>query len=251
MIYLTTNLFNLVYKTINMIDRRICKTLPIGTKRERKDGIYQKQPGGEWKKISEEKEKKEQSQIEEKEKKLNNIKELKNDTTSFNEKIIDTAKGKIKVPEKVKNININDYYSENTIKYYTSIYDVGKELKEKYGDDIEEAITNHPELPWKKIFNSPAANSFFESGFYDKAIPKLTVGWRYGNADNNTTSHNYREDEPEKGLSMMQLAGRKKISTTYELLQSKGQKIHWFVGFQIDDFGADGEPLITGNKKIV
>lgn len=54
-------MIDILYKTVGIIlNRMILRALPPGTRRQRKDGLYEKQPDGKWLKVTEKPEKKEE-----------------------------------------------------------------------------------------------------------------------------------------------------------------------------------------------
>lgn len=58
-------MINIICKAMTLIlDRMIVRALPPGTRRERKDGLYEKQPSGKWLKVKDKPGKKEKKKVE-------------------------------------------------------------------------------------------------------------------------------------------------------------------------------------------
>ena len=118
------------------IQRMLFKAFPPGTRRKRKDGIYEKQPNGKWLKITEGKkeEKKE-------EKKINiagtqiNIKEI-NSLKQLNESTIDNFSNMI-VNNKEINEYTNDVNNYNQLNKMYKKFDLSNENKKKFQEGID------------------------------------------------------------------------------------------------------------------
>ena len=130
------------------------------------------------------------------------------------------------------------------------IFKMGRDAAKEYHDDITAAMYSDEEIA--RIAGNSSNNDmkFFKAGFDGDSKPIFVTGWRYGKADEDSVSGNYRDQVFEKGLSMMQVTGEPKASTTYEKFNAIDQPVTWHVGYLIKDRGADGEPLIIGNKAL-
>jgi len=120
--------------------------------------------------------------------------------------------------------------------------------------EIHEAIGEFGERPW----NSNEFEQSFWAAF--RGIEKLLYvrGWRYGEISNRGYSHNYRDDYPEAGLSLMAVTeradgGEIPRGPTDEVSQmfiaASGEDVVWADGWLIPRRGTDGEPLVIGARK--
>jgi hypothetical protein len=92
---------------------------------------------------------------------------------------------------------------------------------------------------------------FFEEGrdYPSKPFPNKTVGWRYGNPPK-LKSWNSREDEAERGVSVMQIKGGKKLRGLYEIFNGKNKPIVFIKGYLLHSTGGDDESLIADAKVV-
>jgi len=100
----------------------------------------------------------------------------------------------------------------------------------------------------ERVVDDNWGNVFFEEGrdYPNKPFPKKTVGWRYGNPPK-VRSWNAREDVAERGVSVMQVKGGKKLRGLYEI--ANGFKPVVFVeGYLLHSTGGDDESLLADAK---
>lgn len=124
------------------------------------------------------------------------------------------------------------------------IYQAGQEAAEMSHREIED---RYPEI-WER-FNDNDVRQIFELGREGKPLLRVQ-GWRYGDIPEIGYSHNYRDQCPERGVSLMALDGDEPTlgAQLYEACNGGREKIHvsgYFVGW-----GSDGEPLVIMARKI-
>jgi hypothetical protein len=108
-----------------------------------------------------------------------------------------------------------------------------------------------------KVFSGPrgphdeAASVFYESGLYGRPLPPYVEGWRYGEIPDQGKSFNYRDQNFEKGVSLMSIDGEdpSDAAKVFEML-NKGGKKKYRVGGYFVGRGADGEPLLVRAKNL-
>jgi len=126
-------------------------------------------------------------------------------------------------------------------------YQVGQKIRELYNGDYETAINMDDELYQDMRQWTHAYYMFCECGIREYDIPQKVKAWRYGKI-NGEMSYNYRDDRPEKGISVMQVKGGEKTNTLYEAIN--GGDIIYLTGYLLPWHGADGEPLLVACKEI-
>jgi hypothetical protein len=119
------------------------------------------------------------------------------------------------------------------------IYQAGIEAAEMSYDEIAD---HYPEI-WDAYANNDV-RQIFTLGRLGRPLLRVR-GWRYGDIPVDGYSHNYRDQCPEDGVSLMALDGDEPTlgAQLYEACNGGREKIHvsgYFAGY-----GSDGEPLIV------
>ena len=119
------------------------------------------------------------------------------------------------------------------------------EAEESGNHKIIELLASYEDLP-------PKAKAFVKAGIFDLSIPKMTIGWRYGEKPESGISHNFRDNIDEPGVSMMQIKGEEKNKGFAGLGHKEaGTPIKILVGYSAPWLkGSDDEPIMVGAKKI-
>lgn len=113
-----------------------------------------------------------------------------------------------------------------------------------HGDIAQEigAYPNHCDWEWWGMMEAVA------KGWE----PRIVRGWRYGEIPADGRSFNYRDNEPEDGVSLMELedgcGSQDAISAMF--IEAQDRPIVWCEGYLLPHRGSDGEPLICGARKI-
>lgn len=92
-------------------------------------------------------------------------------------------------------------------------------------------------------YYTPAMQVAFEAGQKGIDLSKQpdVTGYRYGKAPDSGISTNYAEGRSERGLSLANLKGGKKVGST---IWFEGRKRYKYTGLLLPWKGSDGEPLI-------
>ena len=123
---------------------------------------------------------------------------------------------------------------------------LGQEMSQKYNGNLTETVYGE-DLDF--LGNDNLAGDSFDRGFKGKSLPDVEIGWRYGAAPESGYSMNFKENIPERGVSMM--ASKDKLgnlSQTQDLmsrvfLEVSGRDIYVYRGFRFGN-GSDGEPIL-------
>lgn len=97
----------------------------------------------------------------------------------------------------------------------------------------------------------PINNAFFESGRQGYEMPTYTTGKRFGDVPPSGVSWNYREQNPELGVSMAQVDHPK--FADYEWADMGGNRqrpVRSYKGWLLPMTGSDDEPLMVGLKPV-
>lgn len=137
-------------------------------------------------------------------------------------------------------------------------YEYGQALAVQYGINRDDCSTNSAlrfiscEIPLDilmEVSDDDIKHLFFTSGLMGYYLPQIVVGERYGDIPADGKSWNYRDNEFERGVSMIRTADGDEAVSTREyiyadrpLIRCKGYK-HYL-------HGSDGEPLLVGAVKI-
>lgn len=98
-----------------------------------------------------------------------------------------------------------------------------------------------------KNYLSLTENVFFQAGLLNRQMPYKVTGWRLGDIPECGQSYNYKDNEPEAGVSTMATNDGdetiNKVSATFIKLDER-KKIY-ITGYKNTiKHGSDGEPLI-------
>jgi len=124
-------------------------------------------------------------------------------------------------------------------------YELGQRLAEQYDGDLTAAV-HSGDLDHVLLDDLSAAS--WDAGFYGRPKPVWATGWRFGNIPENGRSYNYRDNQPEPGVSMMwvrdahgnEYATEDALSAAFISRRTKRVEYSgWLVGF-----GSDGEPCL-------
>lgn len=114
-----------------------------------------------------------------------------------------------------------------------------------YGDLAQEIgpYPNHCDIEWWTMMEAAA------KGWNCRKVR----GWRYGEIPAEGRSYNHRDNEPEDGVSLMELedgccGSRDAISAMF--IEAESRPVVWCEGYLLPHRGSDGEPLILGARKI-
>lgn len=138
-------------------------------------------------------------------------------------------------------------HATQTKRWMTIAYETGIKTADKTYEEIV-----YGDLAPEWVFDDSDANEFFQAGRNGADFPVYATGWRYGDIPESGRSHNYREGRNERGVSVMQLDGEKKVKTLAEIRGSFDNRPVVYVGGWVNplDVGGDGEPLLLAAEKI-
>lgn len=141
--------------------------------------------------------------------------------------------------------------------YLMKCYNLGVKLSNKYNDIQYAWINEEVEELMGFASNSDNDYLFFVAGFNNAEIPTWVSGWRYGKAPENGKSHNYKDDKPEMGVSMMEVItqDKKTLKTQDEISKlfiiTDNREVYKYEGWlNTVKRGSDGEPLLYGVKEV-
>lgn len=113
-----------------------------------------------------------------------------------------------------------------------------------YGDIAQEIgdYPNHCDTEWWTMMQAAA----------DGWNCRKVRGWRYGDIPAEGRSYNHRDNEPEDGVSLMELeeGTRSQDEISAMFIEAGNRPVVWCEGYLLPHRGSDGEPLILGARKI-
>ncbi len=100
------------------------------------------------------------------------------------------------------------------------------------------------------MFDDFEAGVWFEAGRQGAPAPTWTTAWRYGEIPEGGQSKNYRDNQLERGVSVMAIDGEPPVKTLSEFGIRHRRVV--CVGGWLNplDVGGDGEPLLISAQKI-
>ena len=195
-----------IYKSLTFLFQYFiykAKVLPPGTRRQRKDGLYEKQSDGTWKKVIEEKSNK-KIDYAEKVKKWNNISEKWEGQENIGFRAVnnleDITKSSIDIFEKEDIIQAGNAYGFTYDEDYNEI--PYEEVKEKVFEKIQETYQeNNLDVKYEKIkdgfkFTYPGVNTT------ERFDSELQGSYKYFVVlEGDTEGYNYYDDTPVKSIT--------------------------------------------------
>jgi hypothetical protein len=132
-------------------------------------------------------------------------------------------------------------------------YEAGKREGAKYDNDLRkfDAAARHGDAEYPSHAETPAnpKTLFWEAGFRGLDVPQKVQAERIGEVPKEGRSFNFREQQFEPGVSVLNVVGQKPTDNgTYEKF-NPGKKVV-VEGYLHYKTGADGEPIIVGAKKV-
>lgn len=125
-----------------------------------------------------------------------------------------------------------------------------KKQDRRFWEDRINEGKNADIAPEDAFYGNDDAARLFEMGLNGRE-PEYVTGWRYGKLPESGRSYNFRDQQNEKGVSLMALHGEPigGIAKTYEMFNSKGKPIVHVSGW-LSGYGADGEPIVIDAKEL-
>jgi len=148
-----------------------------------------------------------------------------------------TPEEAIKVAEQLV-AEIRDFEQRSGINYYRP---TDADMYSKYGDELG-AIACDIEYQYTAYMSSMVR------GIYNGAEPEIVTAWRYGKVPERGTSYNYRDQEYERGVSVLPYEGGKE-SAYYKAFFGSAPLIR-VRGVDLGYKGGDGEPLLFAAEEI-
>jgi len=114
-----------------------------------------------------------------------------------------------------------------------------------------------------KFADAPWTNHTWEAAFWEgvrgKDRLRFVRGWRFGRVPARGYSHNYRDDTPEAGVSLMEVTAvaddgplpsgpSDRVSKMF--IEASNKPRVWVEGWLISARGSDGEPLVVGAREV-
>lgn len=106
----------------------------------------------------------------------------------------------------------------------------------------------------KLSYLSYTGYEFLRAGAIGRAMPVWVTGWRYGGLPRDREgdvrpSYNYRDQQPERGVSLVAVDGGAPCRS-FAVLEAKKRGVVRVGGFLVEDTGSDGEPLVVGAVEL-
>jgi hypothetical protein len=136
-------------------------------------------------------------------------------------------------------------------------YEIGARVGKRYGYNegkfLDALRSGELDLPIHLFFNG-IEGTFFDAGVAGKPMPsEFVFAERIGEISKAGVSYNFRDQHPEKGVSVLGLLDPERglvrqNDGMFELFNDG--KHHYVSGWLLDETGSDGEPLLIGARRF-